>query len=100
MPGVPGRRGQQPTTPRPQAPAGVDHGALVGDIQAGSPAAQAGLQASDVITGFDGFDIYNPDELLQRLVLHNPGDQVTLTVIRGGQSTNLSLTIGEAPVQS
>ena len=41
-----------------------------------------------------------PRVLLQRLVLRKPGDQVGLTVIRAGQSTNLTLTIGEAPVQS
>jgi serine protease Do len=78
----------------------VDHGALVGDVQPGSPAADAGVQPSDVIINFDAFDIYNPDELLQRLVLHKPGDQVALTVIRNSQPTNLTLTIGEAPVQS
>jgi serine protease Do len=99
LPGLPGgRRGQQPP-PRQQAPSGVDHGALVSDVQADSPAAQAGLQTGDVIITFDGFDIYNPDELLQRLVLHKPGDQVGLTVIRNGQPQNLTLTTGEAPVQ-
>ena len=69
------------------------------DVQPDSPAAQAGVQTGDVIITFDGFDIYNPDELLQRLVLHKPGDQVGLTVIRSAQSTNLTLTVGEAPVQ-
>ena len=58
------------------------------------------IQTGDVITNFDGFDIYNPDELLQRLVLHKPGDQVTMTVTRNSQPTNLTLTIGEAPVQT
>jgi len=109
LPGVPGfgrggrggqgGQGQNGATPRPTAPAGVDHGALVGDVQSGSAAAQAGLQTGDVITSFDNFDIYNPDELLQRLVIHKPGDQVTLTVIRNGQPTNLTLAVGEAPVQ-
>ena len=98
LPGLPGsRRGQQPT--RPATPSGVDHGALVSDVQSGSPADQAGLQTGDVIVNFDNFDIYNPDELLQRLVVHKPGDQVGLTVIRTAQPTNLTLTIGEAPVQ-
>jgi S1-C subfamily serine protease len=97
LPGLPGgRRGQPPT--RPATPSGVDHGALVTDVQSGSPAAQAGLQTGDVIVTFDGFDIYNPDELLQRLVLHKPGDQLNLTVIRSAQSTDLTLTVGEAPV--
>jgi S1-C subfamily serine protease len=100
QPGLPGgRRGQQPTTPRPAAPSGVDHGALVGNVQANSPAAQAGVQTGDVIVSFDGFDIYNPDELLQRLVVHKPADQVNLSVIRNSQTTSLTLTIGEAPVQ-
>jgi len=95
IPGLPGgRRGQQPS-----APSGVDHGALIGDVQAGSPAATAGIQIGDVIVNVDGFDIYNPDELLARLVLHKPGDQVALTVIRGGQNVSVPLTLGEAPVQ-
>jgi len=99
LPGLPGgRRGQQPS-PRQPAPTGVDHGALVGDVQAGSPADQAGVRTGDVIISFDGFDIYNPDELLQRLVLHKPGDQVALTLIRASQQTSVTLTIGEAPVQ-
>jgi S1-C subfamily serine protease len=101
FPGLPGgRRPQQPATPRQPAPAGVDHGALVSDVQAGSPAATAGVQKGDVVTSFDNFDIYNPDELLQRLVVHRPGDQVNLTVVRGGQPVDLVLTIGEAPVAS
>ena len=100
LPGLPGgRRGQQPA-PRPTAPSGVDHGALVTDVQAGGPAATAGLQTGDVVVNFDNFDIYNPDELLQRLVLHKPGDQVQVSIIRNGQQSNVPLTIGEAPVQS
>jgi S1-C subfamily serine protease len=97
LPGLPGGRRPQPA--RPVMPSGVDHGALVTEVQPGSPAAQAGLQTGDVIVNFDAFDIYNPDELLQRLVLRKPGDQVNLTVIRSARSTDLTLTIGEAPVQ-
>jgi serine protease Do len=102
LPGIPGfggggRRGQQPA-PAPTVPSGVDHGALVTDIQPNSAAAQSGLQVGDVIVNFDNFDIYNPDELLQRLVVHKPGDQVQLAIIRSSQQQQLSLTIGEAPV--
>jgi S1-C subfamily serine protease len=98
FPGLPGRgRRGQPGVP--QAPAGVDHGALVGQVAPNSAAAQAGLQTGDVITSFDNVDIYNPDELLQRLVLHKPGDQVPLSAVRNGQTVNLTVTIGEAPVQ-
>lgn len=100
IPGFPnGRRGNG-ATPRATPPSGVDHGALVTDVSSGSAAAQAGVQAGDVFISFDGFDIYNPDELLQRLVLHKPGDQVNATLIRGGQNMNVSITVGEAPVLS
>jgi S1-C subfamily serine protease len=101
QPGLPGGRngrGGNGTQPQPTAPSGVDHGALVGDVQAGSAAAQAGIQTGDVIVGFDSVDIYNPDELLQRLVVHTPGDQVPMTLLRNGQSVNVTLTVGEAPV--
>ncbi|MBV9582351.1 MAG: trypsin-like peptidase domain-containing protein [Chloroflexi bacterium] len=101
LPGLPGQGGgQRGQPPAPTAPTGVDHGALVTDVQAGGPSAMAGLQTGDVIVSFDSYDIYNPDELLQRLVLHNPGDQVQVGVIRNGQQSTQSLTIGEAPVQS
>jgi S1-C subfamily serine protease len=98
-----GRRGGGGTAPapapaRPAAPSGVDHGALVGDVASGGAAAQAGIQTGDVIVSFDGFDIYNPDELLQRLVVHKPNDQVNATIVRNGQNMNVSITIGEAPV--
>ncbi|MBV8715672.1 MAG: PDZ domain-containing protein, partial [Chloroflexi bacterium] len=73
---------------------------LVTDVQSGGPSASAGLQVGDVIVSFDGVDIYNPDELLQRLVLHKPNDQVQLWIIRNGQQQTMSLTIGEAPVQT
>jgi S1-C subfamily serine protease len=100
LPGIPGgggRRGQQPA---PTPPSGVDHGALVSDLQAGGPSASAGLQTGDVIVNFDNYDIYNPDELLQRLVLHKPGDQVQIGIIRNGGQISVPLTIGEAPVQA
>jgi S1-C subfamily serine protease len=101
LPGYPGGRGGRGVAPtRPTPPAGVDHGAFVNDVSAGSAAASAGVQTGDVIVTFDGFDIYNPDELLQRLVLHRPGDQVPVNVMRNGQTVNLTVTIGEAPVQS
>jgi S1-C subfamily serine protease len=99
FPGMPGRRGGG-VTPRPTPPAGVDHGALVGDLSADSAAAQAGVRAGDVIVSFDGFDIYNPDELLQRLVIHKPGDQINATLVRNGQNIDVTITVGEAPVAS
>jgi S1-C subfamily serine protease len=103
MPGIPNEPGfPQPGNPQPAPqpaprPGGADHGAVVGQVSPNGPSAQAGIQPNDVITSFDGKDIYSSDELLQALVLHKPGDQVSVTVLRNGQSQNLTLTIGEAP---
>jgi S1-C subfamily serine protease len=95
----PARTRTRPPGHSASGPLGVDHGALVGDVSTGSAAAQAGLQVGDVIISFDSLDVYNPDELVLPLVLHKPGDQVSLRVIRNSQTMNLTLTIGEAPVQ-
>ncbi|HEX2173716.1 MAG TPA: trypsin-like peptidase domain-containing protein [Dehalococcoidia bacterium] len=80
--------------------AGTDHGAIVGRVQPGSPAARAGLQAGDIIVAFDGTDVYSADGLLQELVLRRPGDQVTLTFYRDGRAQDVRVTVGEAPAVS
>lgn len=93
QPAVPSRRGSrsQPANP------GVDHGALIGQVQPGSPAAQAGLQTNDVIVSFDGKDVYGSDDFLQDLVLHQPGNRVALGIVRNGASQSVTVTLGEAP---
>ena len=40
-------------------------------------------------------EIYNRDELLQRLVLQHPGDIVPVAVTRAGQALSLNLTLTE-----
>jgi hypothetical protein len=60
FPGPPGRGERGEPRPRPQPPDGVDHGALVGQVAPSGPAARASVQTGDVITSFDGVDIYNP----------------------------------------
>jgi serine protease Do len=87
-------------------------GALVVTVQAGSPADSAGLKGSDqnatiggqqvpiggdVIIAIDGHPIGSMDDLGAMLQALNPGDQVTLSVLRGGQQVDLSVTLGERP---
>jgi S1-C subfamily serine protease len=74
-----------------------EHGALIGRVEPNGPASKADLRAGDLVTKFDGKDVYGPDDFLQDLVLHKPGDQVQLTVVRGGQTLNVTVTLGEAP---
>ncbi len=78
-------------------PAAGAGGATDSAIVADSPAAKAGLQPGDVITAVDGstLDATHPLDLITSQL--TPGQTVTLTVLRGGQTTTLSLTLGTRP---
>jgi S1-C subfamily serine protease len=80
----------------------VDAGALVGGgpndagVVAGSPAETAGLQAGDVIVAVDGQRLEDGD-LAQAVLPHQPGDKVTLRIIRGQSTKEITVTLGEYP---
>jgi serine protease Do len=71
----------------------VRSGVVVTQVVAGSPAAQAGLQRRDIITAVDGQTLATDTALAEVLASHNVGDTLALTVIRGGQQLQLSLTL-------
>ncbi|WP_405726494.1 S1C family serine protease [Streptomyces sp. NBC_01537] len=64
-------------------------------ITSGGPAAVAGLQAGDIITKFDDAVIDSSPTLIAEIWQHEPGEKVTLTYTRSGQSHTVSLTLGE-----
>jgi Do/DeqQ family serine protease len=69
-------------------------GALVADVQASSPAAQAGLRKGDVITGLNGRPVRGAAELRARLGVVPVGETVDLRVQRGGETRTLKAQIG------
>ena len=81
-----------PTTPTTQAYLGVTStnaaggGAQVAEVKAGSPAADAGLQAGDVITAVDGKSVANAAALATQVQAHSAGDVVSITYSRNGTS--------------
>ena len=72
-------------------------GALVSQVQDGSPAAKAGLQASDVILTFDGRAVENSGDLPRMVGLTRPGSKVALQVWRKGKLQTVSAVLGEMP---
>jgi serine protease Do len=72
-------------------------GALVGDVEAGSPAATAGLKSGDVITGINGHGISGADNFNVTISQLQPGASAALTIIRNGAATNLSVKLIELP---
>ena len=69
-------------------------GALVADVTADSPAADAGIEAGDVIVKFDGRDVAEMRDL-PRMVADTPVDQtVRVIVFRDGKTRTLPVKIG------
>lgn len=82
------------------SPSGTATGALVGAITAGGPAARAGVKAGDVVTAIDGRAVKSPSDLVADLAARKPGDAITLTVQRGGQTQPVKTTLGTQPARS
>jgi len=68
-------------------------GALVGDVERGSPGERAGLKKGDVIVGVDNVDIAHAHDLPRTIAKNPPGTKVTLKVRRGGQDVALPVTL-------
>jgi membrane-associated protease RseP (regulator of RpoE activity) len=79
---------------------GSSSGVSVVSVESGSPAAQAGLQAGDVITAVNGSSVTSLAQLSQDIVSHQPGDQVTITYTRNGTSSQVSVKLGTRPAPS
>ncbi|GAB3357862.1 S1C family serine protease [Modestobacter lapidis] len=74
----------------------VGTGAELVLVQAGSPAAAAGLQVGDVITAVGDRSVTSSIELTAAVRSSEPGDEVTLTVRRGSADTTAEVTLGAA----
>jgi S1-C subfamily serine protease len=75
----------------------VDKGALVTEVAAGSPADEAGIQAYDVITGFEGEEITSADDLIQAIHSYEIGQRVEITFWRGDSQSTTQATLAESP---
>ncbi len=74
------------------------HGVLVGSTTDGSPARQAGIRAGDLIVAIDEKEIRTFSQLLAYLAVYTrPRDDVLLTVRRGRDLINVSLTLAARP---
>jgi serine protease Do len=70
-------------------------GALVNSVEKGSPADRAGVEATDIITAFNGKAVESSSDLPRMVGSTRPGSQATLEVWRKGQTKKLAVTVGE-----
>jgi putative serine protease PepD len=71
--------------------------ARVAGIRPNTPAAKAGLKTGDVVTKFDGMTVTTSDELARAISAHKPGDTVSVTYVRDGESHTVTLTLANRP---
>ena len=89
----------QPVTPEIADSLGLKkpEGALVAEPQANGPAAKAGIESGDVITGVNGRPIQDARELARTIGGLAPGNTVKLNVLHKGQDKTVELTLGTLP---
>jgi S1-C subfamily serine protease len=90
----------------------VETGALVQRVEPGSPADEAGLRGGDeeitfqaapvtvggdVITKVDGQPVEAASDLPRTVSLADPGEEMTLEIVRDGDTEEVELTLGERP---
>lgn len=70
-------------------------GAMINQVEPGTPAEKAGLKRYDVIVEVNGMPINNPNDLMFKIADIQPRTKVNIKVIREGKEKTLTVTIGE-----
>ena len=75
-------------------------GALINGVEPGSPAANAGLKAGDVITRFNGGAVESSNELRNHVASTAPGSKATVTIVRQGRTEDVPVQLAKLESRS
>ena len=75
-------------------------GVVVTGIQAGGPAASAGLKVGDVITHINNLPMNDANALIQYISMQAPTSKLNLDIKRGGNAQSIQVTLAERPAQT
>src|SRR5215831_11184168 len=80
--------------------AGNRNGALISDVESGSPAEKAGLRRGDVVLEMNGKSLRDQRELQLGISKMPPGTTINLTILRDGKQQQVPVKLGEEPAQN
>ncbi len=93
--------GIQPITPALAKAFKVpDTGTVIREVEPNSPAAQAGLQAGDVVTAVDNVPVADSNAFILRISRTAPGTTLHLKVVRDGNTRDVAITPTKRPDQN
>jgi serine protease Do len=78
-------------------PDGGGPGAKVGEVMPNTPAAKAKIKADDLIVAIDEKKVKDTRMLVETLGTLKPGQKVVLTIWRGDEELELTVTLGKRP---
>jgi serine protease Do len=73
-------------------------GALIAQVEPGSPAAKGGLRSGDIVFQYNGKEIKSPGDLSIAVANTGVGERAKLNVMRDGKPLNVDISVGERPV--
>jgi serine protease DegS len=72
-------------------------GALIVGVFIDSPADMAGIRAGDIVVAVDAKPVLGIRDLLDKITLRQPGEQVRVTIYRGPEKLNLTMKVTQRP---
>jgi len=72
-------------------------GAIIADVNEGSPADKAGLKPDDLVIGVDGREVRDRTELTNYIASRAPDTTVHLKILRNGAEKDVAVTLGTFP---
>ncbi len=84
-------------TVTPEANLRVERGAFVQEVTPGGPAADGGLQPSDIIVEIGGRPVRTSEDVGSAVESRKPGDKVDVEVVRGGERETVQVELEQRP---
>ena len=72
-------------------------GALVSQVESGTPASEAGVKSGDIVVAVDSATVDGSAGLIAAVRDREPGDRVSVVILRDGQRRTIEVTLTDRP---